>query len=109
MVSRLVRPAPRTRTPWATLLRRVFDVDALSCPRCRTPLIVLAFLTDPRVLERILGHLGLPTAPPPVAPPRLPRDDDLVLDLKEDPPDQGDGEVEPAAGRRTRSPPPAPV
>jgi len=34
-------------------------------------------------------------------PPRLPRDDDRVLDLDEDPPDQGDGEVEPAVRRRT--------
>ncbi|MDY0062863.1 MAG: hypothetical protein RBU45_23845 [Myxococcota bacterium] len=57
------------------------------------------------MLERILGHLGLPTTPPPVAPPRLPRDDDLVLALDEDPPDQGDGEVATAARRRTRYPP----
>jgi len=102
------RPAPRRRTPWATLLCRVFDVDALSCPRCLTPMVVLAFLTDPRVLERILGHLGLPATPPPVAPPRLPRDDDLVLALDEDPPDQVGGEGTPGARRRTRSPPPDP-
>jgi len=102
------RPAPRRRTPWATLLCRVFDVDALSCPRCLTPMVVLAFLTDPRVLERILGHLGLPTTPPPVAPPRLPCDDDLVLALDEDPPDQVGGEGTPGARRRTRSPPPDP-
>jgi len=92
---------------YGTRRRRVFDIDALSCPKCRTPLIVLAFLTDPRVLERILGHLGLPTTPPPVAPPRLPCDDDRVLDLDEDPSDQGDGEGTPVARHRTRSPPPA--
>jgi hypothetical protein len=64
-------PARRRRTPWATLLRRVFDVDALACPRCSTPMVVLAFITDPKVLEKILGHLGLPTTPPILAPARL--------------------------------------
>ncbi|MDY0060402.1 MAG: hypothetical protein RBU45_11365 [Myxococcota bacterium] len=72
-------------------------------------MVVLAFLTDPGVLERILGHLGLPTTPPPVAPPRLPRDDDLVLALDGEPPDQVGGEVAPGARRHTRSPPPDPV
>jgi hypothetical protein len=28
------RTAPRTRTPWAELLRKVFALDVLECPRC---------------------------------------------------------------------------
>ena len=37
-------------------------------PRERSvPLVVLAFLTDPEVVERILRHLGLPMAGPVVA------------------------------------------
>jgi len=105
----LARPAPPKHTPWASLLCRIFDVDARSCPRCLSPMVVLAFLTDPGVLERILGHLGLPTTPPPVAPPRLPSDDDLVLALDGEPSDQVGGEVAPSARRHTRSPPPDPV
>jgi hypothetical protein len=62
----------RPRSSWAQLLRRVLSVDALSCPRCSTreqsvPMVVLAFLTDPEVLGRILRHLGLPTTAPLVA------------------------------------------
>ena len=34
-------------------------------------MVVVAFITDPPVLRRILNHLGLPTTTPPLAPPRL--------------------------------------
>ncbi|MBC8426284.1 transposase [bacterium] len=61
-----------SRTPWAALLRRVFGVDSLSCPKCAAQMVVLAFITDPRVLHKVLEHLGLPTSPPPIPPPSLP-------------------------------------
>ena len=38
-------------------------------------MVVLAFLTDPSTVHRILTHLGLPTSPPPIAPARDPFDD----------------------------------
>lgn len=63
----------RRRMPWAQLLRRVLHLDALSCPRCSrrkqsVPMVVLAFLTDPDVVGKILKHLGLPTCAPVLAP-----------------------------------------
>jgi hypothetical protein len=64
-------PVRPRRLPWAQLLRRTFDVAALTCPRCQVPMVVLAFLTDAAVVRKILAHLGLPTAPPPLAPARL--------------------------------------
>ena len=68
---------PRRRVPWAQLLRRVLHLDALACPRCSTagesaPMVVLAFLTDPEVVGKILRHLGLPCSAPFVAPARSP-------------------------------------
>lgn len=33
-------------------------------------MVVLAFLTDPSVVGKILEHLGLSTSPPPIAPAR---------------------------------------
>ncbi len=65
-------PSPRRRAPlrWAQLLRRVFSIDALRCPRCSAPMVILAFLSDPPVVSKILRHLRLPTAPPPLAAPR---------------------------------------
>jgi len=61
----------RTRLGWAQLLRRVFDISALTCPHCSTPLVVLAFLTDPVVIRKILVHLNLPAVPPTIEPSRL--------------------------------------
>jgi hypothetical protein len=68
-------PPHRRRLPWAQLLRRLLHVDALACPRCSTRsrpvlMVVLAFLTDPDVVAKILRHLGLPTCPPSLAPAR---------------------------------------
>ncbi len=77
------------RLGWAQLLRRVLDVDALTCPKCATSMTVIAFLTDPTVLSRILDHLGLPSSPPPIAPVRSPLDD-AGLFADELPDDTGD-------------------
>jgi len=51
---------------WAALLQRVFDVDALRCPRCGSTMRLLAAIEDPDVARRILECLELPArAPPP--------------------------------------------
>ena len=55
------------RLGWAQLLRRVLEIDALTCAKCAVPMTVIAFLSDPKVVERILDHLKLPSAPPFVA------------------------------------------
>ena len=49
---------------WAQLLLRVLFIDALRCPRCETAMVVLALISDPKVVGKILGHLRLPTEPP---------------------------------------------
>ena len=63
------------RRRWAHLLRRIFEVDPLVCPRCgETPnkaggtamriavpppaLLGVAFITEPRVITKILRHLA---------------------------------------------------
>ena len=80
------RPA-RRHLGWAALLRRVLDVDALACPRCASPMVVLAFLTDPAVVRKILTHLNLPADPLARAPARLPVEpSDLFADPAADAP-----------------------
>jgi hypothetical protein len=68
------RERPRRRYPWAELMRRVFAQDVLVCGHCGGPRRVLDFVVEPDALRRILGHLGLETEPPPVAPARGPPD-----------------------------------
>ncbi len=42
---------------WPELLRRIFEVDPLRCPRCGHEMRIVAFITQPRVIDRILTHL----------------------------------------------------
>ena len=44
------------RYRWAELLRRIYEVDPLACPRCATPMRIVAVITDPAVITRILVH-----------------------------------------------------
>ena len=68
-----VDPDERERASrWARLMKRVFDVDVLVCDHCGGPRRIIAFVTERRVVQRILGHLGLPTEPPAIRPARPP-------------------------------------
>ena len=44
------------RYRWAELLRRIYEVDPLAYPRCAAPMRIVAVLTDPAVITRILAH-----------------------------------------------------
>jgi hypothetical protein len=51
----------------AALLQRVFEIDALRCPRCTSTMRLIAAIEDPAVAERILECLKLPARAPPLA------------------------------------------
>jgi hypothetical protein len=56
------------RRRWANLIRRVYEADPLVCPRCGAEMRVVSFITDPRVVKRIVDHLrkrDRPARPPP--------------------------------------------
>jgi hypothetical protein len=55
--------------PWADLLRKVFAIDVLECPRCAGRLQLVAFIADGGVAKRILDHLGIQSQAPPLARP----------------------------------------
>jgi len=44
------------RRRWAELLRRIFEVDPLRCPQCGQEMRIVAFITVPAVIDRILAH-----------------------------------------------------
>jgi len=58
------------RLSWADLMKRVFAVDVLECPRCGGRRKLIAVITEPAVIVAILESLGLPTRAPPPAPAR---------------------------------------
>ncbi len=50
-------PLREARRRWAELLRRIYEVDPLTCPACGGAMRILAFLTERAVIYRILDHL----------------------------------------------------
>jgi hypothetical protein len=51
-------PALRAmRQRWAELLKRIFEVDPLACPRCGADMRIVAVILDPEVIGAILRHL----------------------------------------------------
>jgi hypothetical protein len=61
-------PALRPRRlAWADLLRRVFAVDVLECPRCGGRMRLLAAIQPPDVTQAILDCLDPPSRAPPTA------------------------------------------
>jgi hypothetical protein len=53
-----------SRLPWALLLKRVFMTDALTCPKCQGRMKILAAITKPDAIRKILDHLGIPNKAP---------------------------------------------
>jgi hypothetical protein len=49
-------PKPTAPMSWMQRLRRVFDIDLRYCPRCGGPVRVLAVITEPALIARILKH-----------------------------------------------------
>jgi hypothetical protein len=71
---------PRSaRVDWAELLKRTYDVDALTCP-CGGRLRFISVTTERDVARAILESLGLPSDVPPIARARSPDPIDPIPD-----------------------------
>jgi len=62
------------RSSWARLIRKVYEVDPLTCPHCGSEMRFVALIEEVSVIERILAHLGVWDPQPPLRAP--PADDD---------------------------------
>ena len=64
-----------SRRRGVVLIRRIFEVDPLVCPRCAGPMRIIAFITEPPVIKKILHHLaatGVDARSPPASGARHP-------------------------------------
>jgi len=68
-------PRPR-RVEWAELLRRVFAVDVLECPRCGARMRFLSVIHSPEATLAILERLNLPARALPTSAP-IPDDSEI--------------------------------
>jgi hypothetical protein len=60
------------RIAWAQLLKRVFNIDVTVCSHCKGKVKIIAAIEDPKVIKKILNHMGLPSTAPRLAPARGP-------------------------------------
>ena len=51
-------------------MARVGDEFPLECPACGGDIRLIAFITEPGPIRKILTHLGEPLEPPPISPAR---------------------------------------
>jgi hypothetical protein len=64
-----------SRIAWAKLVARVGEKFPLACPTCGGDIRLIAFITEPGPIRKILTHLGEPLEPPPLSPARGPPTD----------------------------------
>jgi len=67
-IRRIIKRAPKN---WARLIRKIYEVDPLTCPKCSGKMKVISVIEDQDVIKKILKHLGLwemkPRSPPRMA------------------------------------------
>lgn len=49
--------AKQSRAVWARLIAKVYEADPLVCGRCGSPFRLLAVITEPQQVRKILLHL----------------------------------------------------
>ena len=47
------------RKNWARLIKKIYEVDPLTCPKCQGKMRIISFIDDDVVIQKILKHLGL--------------------------------------------------
>jgi len=59
------------RRGWAEMIKKVYEVNPLTCPLCQGEMRIIAFLTDQAVVDRIINHLKLTSVAERPPPPRI--------------------------------------
>jgi len=44
---------------WARLIKKIYEVDPLTCPKCKGSMRIIAFIEDYKVIRKILDWLGI--------------------------------------------------
>jgi len=57
MAEEQLKPIPSKG--WAEMIRKVYEVDPMICPKCGGLMKVVAFITEYTVVDRIIDHLKL--------------------------------------------------
>jgi hypothetical protein len=55
----LTKTSPAKRKEWARLIQKIYEVDPLTCPKCKGAMKIISFIDQPEVIKAILQHVGL--------------------------------------------------
>ena len=44
---------------WARLIKKIYEVDPLICPKCGGQMRIIAFIEDYKIVKKILDYLGI--------------------------------------------------
>jgi len=44
---------------WADMIRKVYEIDPLRCPKCGGTMRIISFIEDYKVIDKIIDHLKL--------------------------------------------------
>ena len=58
-------PSMAHKRNWARLIQKIYEVDPLTCAKCRGRMRIIAFIEEPEIVKKILKHLGLWDQNPP--------------------------------------------
>ena len=57
-----------TKSTWAACIKRIYEIDPLECPKCKSQMRIIAFIQDAHSIKDIMKAQGIPDfqAPPPI-------------------------------------------
>ena len=75
-------PKRKASRLWASLIKKIYEVDPLLCPKCGGQMKIIAFIQDPREIKKLISSLGIPPfeAPPPMRAPPESTEPDMSFD-----------------------------
>ena len=61
---KLTEKKKKSRISWARLLKRIFKIDVETCNICGGKMRIIAAIEDPKVIKKILDHVGIASKAP---------------------------------------------
>jgi hypothetical protein len=70
----------KCRLKWAALIKAVYEVDPLKCPKCGGTMKIISLIEDDTTIQKILKHCGKWKEPIPRPPPQIVAEPALVAE-----------------------------
>jgi hypothetical protein len=79
-IESLPEEKPKPSKSWAACMKRIFEINPLECPKCKSEMRIVAFLQDPKEITKIMQNLGIEKPSMPDKIPRAPPKHDHLVD-----------------------------